>query len=47
MTYYDERERSIPEAHLHSFAFNHCGRSCADGLPSPGRSDTIEDKFEK
>lgn len=47
MTYYDERERSIPETHLHPSAFNHCGRSCADRLPSPGRSDTTEDKFEK
>lgn len=47
MTCYDEREISIPETHLHSSSFNHYGRSCADRLPSAGRSDTTEDALKK
>lgn len=42
MTCHDEGEVRIPEIHLNSPAFNHCGRSRADRLPSAGRSDTTK-----
>lgn len=42
MTCHDEGEVRIPEIHLNSSAFNHCGRRCADRLPSAGRSDTTK-----
>lgn len=47
VTCYDERGISTPEIHLHSFDLNHCSRSCADRLPSAGRSDSTEDKLKK
>lgn len=47
MTCHDDGEVRISETHLNSSAFNHCGRSSADRLPSAGRSDTTKYTLKK